>query len=106
MDVLTQLSGVTRRYGGGAWPAPGRVSLMVAPRGVRIGRAARPTPAVARDDLPKAEEEGKSDTVSMLQLRQVPKVYGQGDRVVLIRDGRVADQAMPERGPASPGQGW
>jgi hypothetical protein len=53
MDVVTQLSEVTERYDRGGRPALVRVSLMVAPRGGRIGRAARATPAAARDDLPR-----------------------------------------------------
>ena len=52
--------------------------------------------------------------MSMLELRQVSKVYGQGvavvvtydaqlaswaDRMMLVRDGRVVDQTVPAPGP-------
>jgi hypothetical protein len=47
MDAVIQLSEVTKRYDSGARPALVRVSLMVAPGGDRIGRAARATPAAA-----------------------------------------------------------
>jgi hypothetical protein len=50
MDVVIQLSEVTKRYDSGA-PALDRVSLRVAPGGDRIDRAARATPVAARDDL-------------------------------------------------------
>ncbi len=53
MDAVIQLSEVTKRYDSGARPALVRVSLMVAPGGDRIGRAARATPTVARDGLPR-----------------------------------------------------
>ena len=52
MDVVIQLSDVTKRYDSGVRPALDRVGHRVAPRGDRIGRAAHATPVAAGDDLP------------------------------------------------------
>jgi hypothetical protein len=50
MDVVTQLSEVTKRYDNGARPAPGRVSLMVAPRETGVPQTQCP---YRQDGLPR-----------------------------------------------------